>query len=175
MNKLRNKKEVLNEVVKFAKNNSNIEGVLLTVSMANPNRKTDLLSDLDIVFITREFKELVNNKSWRKEFGTILSFFNDQFSLEGIKSYTCLVLYDDYIRIDFSIWSVDLIKKIIKKDKLPDYLDSGYEVLLDKNNILHELKEPSYQAFKIDKPTEKEFLKNVNDFWWDITYIAKYF
>jgi aminoglycoside 6-adenylyltransferase len=39
---------------------------------------------------------------------------------------------------------------------------------------LDDLKEPTYEAFKIDKPTEKEFLKNVNDFWWDITYIAKY-
>ena len=39
---------------------------------------------------------------------------------------------------------------------------------------MDDLKESTYQAYKIDKPTEKEFLKNVNDFWWDITYIAKY-
>ncbi|MGM0446314.1 MAG: aminoglycoside 6-adenylyltransferase [Bacillota bacterium] len=43
MNKLRDKKDVLNEVVQFSKKASNIEAVLLTGSMANPNRKTDIL------------------------------------------------------------------------------------------------------------------------------------
>jgi len=171
---VRDKKDVLIHVKKYANNNPNIVAVLITGSMANPNRKIDVLSDLDIIFISKDLEILIDDKSWRKEFGKILSFFNDDFLLENIKTHTCLVLYDDYIRIDFSIWSTDLIKRIIQKDQLPEYLDIGYKVLVDKNNLLDNLKEPTYQAYKIDKPTEKEFLKNVNDFWWDITYIAKY-
>ena len=171
---MRDKKDVLRNVKKYAENNPNIEALLITGSMANPTRNTDFLSDLDVIFISKDPETLTDDKSWRKEFGTILSFFNDDFLLEGIKSYTCLVLYDNYIRIDFSIWSIDLIKKILQKDELPDYLDIGYEVLVDKNNLLDNIKEPTYEAFKMNKPTEKEFLKNVNDFWWDITYIAKY-
>ena len=171
---MRDKKDVLRNVKNYANNNPDIEAVLITGSMANPNRKIDVLSDLDIIFISKDPEILIDDKSWRKEFGKILSFFNDDFLLENIKTHTCLVLYDDYIRIDFSIWSTDLIKRIIQKDQLPEYLDIGYKVLVDKNNLLDNLKEPTYQAYKIDKPTEKEFLKNVNDFWWDITYIAKY-
>jgi len=171
---VRDKKDILRNVKNYANNNPDIEAVLITGSMANPNRKIDVLSDLDIIFISKDPEILIDDKSWRKEFGKILSFFNDDFLLENIKTHTCLVLYDDYIRIDFSIWSTDLIKRIIQKDQLPEYLDIGYKVLVDKNNLLDNLKEPTYQAYKIDKPTEKEFLKNVNDFWWDITYIAKY-
>ncbi|MCF8000538.1 MAG: aminoglycoside 6-adenylyltransferase [Halanaerobiales bacterium] len=171
---MRDKKEVLQDVIEYAKNNNDIKALLITSSKVNPHAKTDIFSDLDLVIVTDNPQKFINKKEWRKEFGDILVSFNDNFKLEEIKTYTRLVLYQDHIRIDFSIWPVKLIKKLTTYDKLPDYLDIGYEVLYDKDNITDKLKRPTYQAFKTKIPSEEQYRKTVNDFWWNITYIPKY-
>ena len=171
---MRDKNNVLQDVIKFAENNKNIEALLITSSMANPKAETDIFSDLDVVIVTDNPKIFVNNKDWCNQFGEIMVSFNDNFKLEGITSYTSLVLYKDYIRIDFSIWPTELLKKIAEYNKLPAFLDIGYEVLYDKNNLTTELNEASNQAYQTNKPTKSEYERVVNNFWWDITYIAKY-
>lgn len=171
---MREKKDVLQDVKEYAKNNNDIKALLITSSTVNPHAKTDIFSDLDLVIVTDNPQKFSNNKEWRAEFGDILVSFNDNFKLEEIKTYTRLVLYQDHIRIDFSIWPVKLIKKLTTYDKLPDYLDIGYEVLYDKNNLTEKLKRPTYQAFKTKIPSEEQYRKTVNNFWWDITYIPKY-
>ena len=171
---MREKKNVLQDVKEYTKNNNDIKALLITSSTVNPHAKTDIFSDLDLVIVTDKPKKFSNKKEWRKELGDILVSFNDSFKLEAIKTYTRLVLYQDHIRIDFSIWPVKLIKKLTTYDKLPDYLDIGYEVLYDKDNITDKLKRPTYQAFKTKIPSEEQYRITVNDFWWDITYIPKY-
>ena len=171
---MRDKNNVLQDVIKFAENNKNIEALLITSSMANPKAETDIFSDLDVVIVTDNPKIFVNNKDWCNQFGEIMVSFNDNFKLEGITSYTSLVLYKDYIRIDFSIWPTELLKKIAEYNKLPAFLDIGYEVLYDKNNLTTELNEASNQAYQTNQPTKSEYERVVNNFWWDITYIAKY-
>ena len=171
---MRDKNNVLQDVIKFAENNKNIEALLITSSMANPKAETDIFSDLDVVIVTDNPKIFVNNKDWCNQFGEIMVSFNDNFKLEGITSYTSLVLYKDYIRIDFSIWPTELLKKIAEYNKLPAFLDIGYEVLYDKNNLTTELNEASNQAYQTNKPNKHEYERVVNNFWWDITYIAKY-
>jgi aminoglycoside 6-adenylyltransferase len=171
---MRDKNNVLQDVIKFAENNKNIEALLITSSMANPKAETDIFSDLDVVIVTDTPKIFINNKDWRNQFGEIMVSFNDNFKLEGITSYTSLVLYKDYIRIDFSIWPTELLKKIAEYNKLPAFLDIGYEVLYDKNNLSTDLNKASIQAYQTKKPTKSEYERVVNNFWWDITYIAKY-
>ena len=171
---MRNKKSVLKDVISYAKENENIKALLITSSMANPQANTDVFSDLDVVFVTDNPIYFAEDDSWRNEFGEIMVSFKDKFSLEKIPVYTRLVLYQDYIRIDFSIWPVKLIEKISNYDELPAFLDIGYEVLYDEKNITDNIDDPSYQAYKTKKPKREEYNRVVNNFWWDITYIAKY-
>lgn len=171
---MRNKKEVLNEVVEFAKRNKVIDVLLITGSMVNPNAETDIFSDLDVVIITNSPLTFVRDKSWSNKFGEVMVSFNDKFKLEGITTYTSLNLYKDYIRIDFSIWPIKLIDKISNQKKLPEFLDVGYKVLYDKKGITKKMSTPTHKAYQSEKPTEEEYNKVVNNFWWDITYIAKY-
>ena len=171
---MRDKNEVLKKVTKFAEQNQDIKVLLLTSSMANPKAETDIFSDLDVVIVTDKPKIFVDDKDWCSQFGEIMVSFNDNFKLEGITSYTSLVLYKDYIRIDFSIWPTGLLKKIAEYKKLPAILDIGYEVLYDKNNLAADLNKPTNQAYQTQKPTKEEYERVVNNFYWDITYIAKY-
>ena len=171
---MRDKQVVLKNVIAFAEAHNDVNALIITSSTVNPYVETDVFSDLDIVIVTDAFQKFCDKKEWRAEFGDILVSFSDNLKLEGIKTYTRLVLYQDYNRIDFNIWPLELIEKLADYDKLPDYLDIGYEVLYDKNGIIEKLQNPTYQAFKTKIPSEEKFRKTVNDFWWDITYIPKY-
>ncbi len=171
---MRDKERVLEDIIKFAKQNPDIEALLITSSMANPRVETDIFSDLDVVLVTEEPKSLLKDKSWINNFGEVMVAFNDNFKLEDITTYTSLNIFQDYIRIDFSIWPVVLVKKVSEYDELPAFLDIGYQVLYDENNITAKLIEPTHNAYQTKKPTQEEYDRVVNNFWWDITYIAKY-
>ena len=84
-----------------------------------------------------------------------------------------LVLFKDYVRIDFKVYERAYFERYKEKTELPEHWDTGYKTLADKDGILASLIFPSYTAFIISKPTENEFLVVVNEFWWDATYVAK--
>ncbi len=45
--------------------------------------------------------------------------------------------------------------------------------MLDKDYITNNMKKPSYQVSIIKQPAKEEFIRVINDFWWDTTYVAK--
>ncbi len=54
----------------------------------------------------------------------------------------------------YSIWPVELLERIAAVAFLPDQLDVGYRVLLDKDQRTAGWKQPSYQAHIPARPTE---------------------
>jgi aminoglycoside 6-adenylyltransferase len=46
-------------------------------------------------------------------------------------------------------------------------------LLLDKDNLVAEIEPSSEKAYFIQRPTSKEFVANLNDFWWCATNVAK--
>ena len=64
----------------------------------------------------------------------------------GLRSYNRLVPYEDGTKIDYIVWPVTLLQKVLSEPNLPDLLDHGYEVLVDKDNLACELKPPTYNA-----------------------------
>lgn len=43
--------------------------------------------------------------------------------------------YENGLKIDFSLWPVELLQQVVADPKLPNELDAGYQVLLDKDEI----------------------------------------
>ena len=87
--------------------------------------------------------------------------------------YNRLVLYEDGTKIDYIIWSLALLQRVMDTPRLPDVLDHGYQVLVDKDHLAHGLKPPTYTAYIPKKPTEKEYSALVEEFWWETSYVAK--
>lgn len=165
---MRNDKEVLEEITSWAKENPDIRTVLLVGSRADPDAKVDLLSDYDIEIAVNDPRKFLDSEEWLSTFGDPLAIIcvNEDFKLR-------MVIYKDYIRIDFRIYSVKDFKQIITQAKLSKNLDNGYEILVDKDEITLNLKTPAYDVFIIKKPSKEEFLATLADFWWDTTYVAK--
>jgi len=166
---LRNDKEVLKEIKIWGLTSPNVRTVILTSSRANPNGHVDLFSDYDIEVVVRNREQFLNNEEWLSAFGEILALIqedNDDFSMR-------LILYKDYVRIDFKIYELTYFQKHRGQIEFLGNWDNGYNILVDKDGISSSFASPGYTAFIIKQPTTDEFLSVVNDFWWDITYVAK--
>lgn len=163
----RTENHVLGAIKEWAEAEENVRAVLLTSSRARPDFTPDFLSDYDIVLYVADLSPFLNNDSWLGRFGEVMVRwpYKPQATLEEF-GLTRLVLFTDYVRIDFQITDRPSVG--------PDQYDDGYKVLVDKEGITKELSRPTYTKYIIRKPTREEYEELINDFWWDAAYVPKY-
>ncbi len=162
---MRNEKEVLNQLLTFAENNSMVRSVLLNGSRVNPNIDNDIFSDYDVKFAVTDPEYFLNNQEWIKYFGEIIIMQQNNIQEHGEEWYIFLMIFSDGVRIDLSF---------IKAENISTYLDDSLTLkLMDKDNIIKDLDSPSDKSYFIQKPRKEEFYKTINNFWWVSTYVAK--
>lgn len=71
------------------------------------------------------------------------------------------------------VWPVALLEAVVQRQELPELLDWGYQILLDKDGQTPALPAPTYTAHILRPPTEREYQRLVEEFWWESTYVAK--
>lgn len=171
---MENKREIqLMEIVDWATSNDDIRAVLLTSSLVNPYAPVDQFSDLDIEFVVRDIEKFLSDDSWVENFGKkIAMIVENEEAFEGMHAMR-MVFYENYTKVDFKIYSIEKFLEEVNNDELQEDWDVGYKILLDKDNFTDNMKLPTYDAVMIKKPTAQEFATLFNDFWWDMTYVAK--
>ncbi|CAA9580254.1 MAG: hypothetical protein AVDCRST_MAG88-3239, partial [uncultured Thermomicrobiales bacterium] len=133
----------------------------------------DRLSDHDVIVVVSETRPFLDNEEWLEVYGPPLVRFRDSQVREGSETYARLVLYEDGTKIDYTLWPAALLEKVAAVPCLPDELDVGYRVLLDKDGLTHHLAPPTHTAHIPPRPSEAEYLALVEEFWWETTYVAK--
>lgn len=167
------REEKLERIIYWAENNPDVRAVLLTSSLVNPYAPVDDFSDLDVELIFKSRDAYENNNEWIKLFGLPISMIEEDDTLFDGKYAMKMVLYKDHIKVDFKLYQISEFYKEIQQEMLPDDWDLGYKILVDKDELTKDLKTPTYQSIMIHQPAEKEFKQLLNDFWWDVTYVAK--
>jgi aminoglycoside 6-adenylyltransferase len=165
--------KVLEKLISWGEADSRIRAMLMTSTRARERGKTDSLSDYDIILVVTNAEEFAQNEGWISDFDTPMVQWGDEADFLGQKDYFRGVVYDNYVKIDYSIWHVSLLSKITQEPKLPDELDAGYRVLFDKEGETAHWKAPTFRAYIPLPPTEKEYSALVEEFWWSTTYVAK--
>lgn len=165
--------EKLNSILDWSEKNEEVRVVLLTSSLANPFAPVDAYSDLDIEFIFEDNSHYILDKGWVQTFGIPIAMIEEDESCFEGKHAMKMVLYEDGVKVDFKLYSKSKFIEETQQPDLPEDWDIGYKILMDKERITNEMMEPTYRVSIIKKPTEKEFQKVLNDFWWDTTYVAK--
>ena len=94
---------------------------------------------------------------------------------DGLLTSGNVVQFEEGLKIDFSLWPVEKLRRIAAQPKLPDEFDAGYRVLFDKDQLTNALQPPSYQAYIPKPPTETEYREGIEDFFLVAIYVAKYF
>lgn len=168
---MRSNSELIEELMSWGQKNEQIRAMILWGSLENPNAFIDIFSDIDVLLIVKDADDFCKDDSWREIFGKIISSWGE----EGIWSNSCLVrryfrgvLYEDGNKIDFGIGDVYSFSNTEEET-----FDIGYKVIIDKDALTKNLKKPTYSLFTTNKPTEEEYLSQINEFWWNTTYVGR--
>lgn len=168
---MRNKNEMLNTVLDFAKQDDRVRLVTLEGSRTNINVPTDSFQDYDVSYFVTDLNSFKANDRWLDVFGKRIIMQKPEdmelFPPELGNWFSYLMLFEDGNRIDLTL---------IPLDELPDYLadsDGLVELLLDKDERVETDLIPSDEKYWIKKPTAKAFDDCCNEFWWVSTYVTK--
>lgn len=147
-----------------------ILAVYMNGSRTNPNVPRDIFQDYDIVFVVKETKSFIEDKTWIRKFGNILYMqYPDEhpdYPSDRENSYGWLMQFDDGVRIDLTAQTADYAREHIHDDTL-------CRILLDKENILPEVPEATDESHYVKKPSQEQFRACINEFWWCSNNIAK--
>lgn len=167
---MRNSTEIYSLLEKITWQDDRILALYMNGSRVNPNVMQDDFQDYDVVFVVTETFSFINDKQWINNFGNPLYFQlpdeNPNFPNDKENFYGYLVQFDDGVRLDIHIETLQHALENIKKDSL-------CKILIDKNNYLPTIPESSDKDYWVKKPTQEQFLACCNEFWWCTNNLAK--
>jgi len=165
--------DVIERLVAWAEQDDSIRALVLTSSRARDDGTSDLLSDYDVIVAIRDHEAFAHDHGWTSAYGRRLAHWGDEHVVEGSITYFRGVVYEDGTKIDYMLWPEHVLDKVAEAAVLPDNLDVGYRVLVDKDGRTSSWQAPTYRAHIPAKPTAGEYEALVHEFWWDTTYVAK--
>ncbi len=165
--------DVLERLTTWARKQPPIRAVVLTSSRAKPGAPTDALSDYDVILFVTEPEAFAVDRSWQSALGRPAARWSDRDELYGLQTLFRGVVYENGLKVDYSVWPDRLLDLIAAQPAVPDRLDVGYRVLLDKDGRTDGWQPPTYRAHIPAPPTPAEYEALVEEFWWDTTYVAK--
>jgi aminoglycoside 6-adenylyltransferase len=163
-------------IVQWAQAQPAVRAALLTSTRAVADAALDELSDYDLILVVGDLSPFAADRTWLDDFGEVLVAYWDPLQPHptyGLEQLSNVVQYASGLKVDFTLWSVALLRQIAAAPDLPAELDAGYRVLLDKDLLTNRLKPPSGRAYVPAKPSLEAYQTLVNDFWSDAPYVAK--
>lgn len=167
---MRSEAEMYKLLTDIANADDRIRAVYMNGSRTNKSVPKDIFQDYDVVYVVSETKSFIEDGDWISQFGNILYMqYPDEspdYPSDKENSYGWLMQFDDGVRVDLHVESVAYAKEHIFDDKL-------CRILLDKENILPNIPEPTDEDYHVKRPSEAQFQACANEFWWCSNNIAK--
>jgi len=167
---------VIEHLLQWANQQETIRAVLMTSTRAIPGATVDALSDYDIILVTTDIHPFHIDRQWLNAFGEVLVAYWDpllQAPEDGSDYFGNVIYFQNGWHIDFTLWPVALLQHIVAAPTLPDELDAGYQVLLDKDQLTAGLQPPTYHSYRPTPPSAETFQRLVEEFFSDAPYAAK--
>jgi aminoglycoside 6-adenylyltransferase len=165
--------DVVDQLVAWATARPEVRALILTSSRARADETADDLSDYDVIVGVSDVDAFLADDAWQLAYGEPAARWGDEAELYGVRTYFRGVVYADGVKIDYTIWPAELLERVAAEERLPDMLDVGYRVLVDKDGATSGWSPPAFRAHIPTPPTESEYRELVEEFWWSATYVAK--
>ena len=174
MNAKDKEQAVLNRLTQWADSRESIRAMLLYSSRTSPGARVDVFSDYDILLAVTDVRPFHAADRWLEDFGQVLVVFRNPIGLEyGFESFGFITHYEDGTKIDYCFFPVDYLRWAAQQPQLPEDLENGYTILLDKDHLTDGLKPPGYTAYIPSPPSERDYRLLVEEFFNDAAYVAK--
>ncbi len=164
---------IFSKVCKWAEEEPSIRAAILVGSRASEG-KSDDLSDYDISLFVSDAGVNIQDDQWLSSIGKHWVCVHEKIIRKTKKIPTRLVISEGGIKVDFSFYPVDALVELSQSKTLPDDYDAGYKALLDKDGLCNTIPKPTGKAFLFEKPSQKEFDRVVQEFWFEAYHVAKY-
>jgi aminoglycoside 6-adenylyltransferase len=164
--------DIQEQILNWAKREDAIRALILIGSRAA--HVADKYSDYDISIFCTGYKPYADSEEWLSQIGRVWICVSDTVYRVNQEFPTRLVIFEGCIKVDFSLFSLNVLHDIVSRRPLPAEYDLGYQVLLDKDELTLSLPKPSFKSESFKKPTEQEFLRIVNEFWFEAYHVAVY-
>jgi aminoglycoside 6-adenylyltransferase len=175
MHKQASEMSVIDQLIEWADQQPSVRAMLLTSSRAVPNAQLDVLSDYDVILVVRDVEPFYEDRSWLQSFGPVLAVYRDPLEpYLGFLQAGYVTQYESGLKIDFRVWPVALLQRIVDEPQLPDELDAGYRILLEKEHLTDALKQPTFAAYIPKPPTLDRYQEIIELFYLDAAYVAKF-
>jgi aminoglycoside 6-adenylyltransferase len=166
--------QIIQNLVRWGDNHSSVRAMLLTSTRAIPDAQVDLFSDYDVILVVSDITPFYESRTWLEEFGPVLVVYQDLLRrYYDSEKFAYITQYEDGLKIDFTIWPVEILDRIAVAPSLPDDLDIGYVVLFDKDDLTKDLIPATFQAFVPFSPDSKAYHRVIEEFFHETTYVAK--
>ncbi len=169
------KDQIIGRLIQWAEEEASVRALLLTSTRAAPQAMVDRFSDYDVIVVVTDIHPFFDDRAWLGNFGKVLVVYRDPIQLDrGVEKFAYITQYEDITKIDFTLMPVELMRRVAEDSRLPEDLDVGYAVLLDKDHLTDGLKPPTYRAFIPLPPTAAAYLNVVEEFFHEATYAVKH-
>ena len=167
---MRTEKEMMELILRTAKEDARIRAVYMNGSRTNPNAPKDIFQDYDIVYVVEETGSFIRDKDWIRRFGDVLFMqYPDEhpdYPSDKENSYGWLMIFTDGNRLDLTVKTISHAKENVLEDSL-------CRILLDKDGILPAVPEASEETHFVKRPSKEQYAAVCNEFWWCLNNIAK--
>lgn len=161
--------EILNKIIEWAKEEELVRGLIMVGSKALSDA-TDDLADIDISVFFKDKESFIRDASWISKIAKVWVYSPDEHYYGDTLVPTRLVIYEDGVKVDYSLCDIEVIEFLAKNN----HFDTGYKILIDKDGLMTNFKEPSFKPSLPKKPTEEEFIHIIKEFWFEAYHVAKY-
>ncbi len=167
---------MIERLISWGESQDLVRAMVLTSSRAIPNNPyTDRFSDYDVILALRDVRPFHDSQDWLAAFGTVLAMYRDpMYAEDGLSWSGNVVQFEEGAKIDFTLWPVEMLRKVVQEETLPAEFDAGYQVLLDKDGLADGIKPPSYRGYIPQPPTEARYHEEIENFFLCASYVAKY-
>lgn len=163
---------MLQKIIQWAEQEEAVKTLILLGSRAG-KQPVDDLSDYDIAVFCDTFESYIKTETWLSAFGNVWVCVKEKIFYKSKVFPSRLVIFEGGIKVDFSFLTIDILDEIARSNPLPDEYNTGYKVLLDKENATVDMIQPQFEI-KATKPSEQEFLDVIKEFWFEAYHIAVY-
>ena len=166
---------IIQQLTDWAEDGEDVRAMLLTSTRTRPDARVDLFSDYDVVLVVTDIHPFYEDRGWLGDFGEVLVVYRDPIRLDhGLERFAYITQYEDGLKLDLTLWPVEMLSRIAAAPQLPDELDVGYAVLMDKDDLTAGLQPPTHRAHIPSPPSREEYETRIEVFFHEATYVAKH-
>jgi aminoglycoside 6-adenylyltransferase len=157
-------------IAAWAATRSEIRAILVVGSRARKSPPADEWADLDVHLFCTSFDHLLSHPGWLESIGEVWTWLPGLIDGEIPQ---LLVLFEGGENVDFAFFPVHAIQEFVATQRLDEVHDRGYYPLVDKDGFGARLPSPSRRPPRREPPSEGDFQRVVNSFYYGAVYVAK--